>query len=278
MYPTFKLFSHQLAIQLTPGPDLIDNLHWQPVPGDDHAEVFPHIRKVNTNSSNSYIISTPFQIILIDPGGYAGQIDVLATEIERIRTAHPRPVFIYLTHTHFDHFVVMQSHTFFKGHVRAIIATHVTGGANLERADTALTQADMFQIRLNPMHVPIQFFSSNPGQEAELFEIYPLQAPGVCIRASDITIDDHLILKRQIVVFGTNNRIIVYHLPGHSHYSIGIQVRGLLSLATCYLQQVRELPVFMGGASRISSNHFVKSTGSWKTKGSRFDALGTVDR
>ena len=115
-------------MRLTHGSDLLENQCWQPVPGDEHAEIFPYIRKVDTNSSNSYIISTPSAIILIDPGGFIEQMDLLAAEIEKTRTENPRPVFIYLTHTHVDHFVVIQSHPFFSGPGRAIIAAHAAGG------------------------------------------------------------------------------------------------------------------------------------------------------
>ncbi|MEI6292253.1 MAG: MBL fold metallo-hydrolase [Methanomicrobiales archaeon] len=210
------------------GSDLLENQKWQPVPGDAHAEIFPYLRKVDTNSSNSYIISTPSQIILIDPGGFSEQMDLLAAEIETIRTANPRPVFIYLTHTHVDHFVVMQSHPFFLGPGRPILATHTTGAATLEIADTATTQADLFQIRLNPQHVPIQLFAPNLEQESGFFEICPLEAPCVRVQESDIQIDDQMLLKRQVIVSGPDERIDVYHLPGHSHDSICIRVGGLL--------------------------------------------------
>ena len=213
---------------LTRGSDLLENQKWQPVPGDDHAEIFPCTRKVDTNSSNSYIISTPSQIILIDPGGSMEQMDLLATEIVRIRAANPRPVFVYLTHAHIDHFLVMQSHPFFSGPERPTNAAHATGAANLQNADNATSQADMFQIRLNPMHVPIQFFAPDFELETGFFEICPLEAPSVRVQESDITIDDHLVLKRQIVVSGPHDRIEVYSLPGHSHDSICIRVGGVL--------------------------------------------------
>jgi glyoxylase-like metal-dependent hydrolase (beta-lactamase superfamily II) len=215
-------------MRLTHGSDLLENQRWQPVPGDDHAEIFPYIRKVDTNSSNSYIISTPSQILLVDPGGLMEQMDLLATEIERIRAENPRPVFVYLTHTHVDHFMVIQSHPFFKGSERPIIAAHAAGAASLEKADTATTQADLFHIRLNPMHVPIQFFAPNLEQKTGFFEICPLDAPCVRVQESDINVDDHLVLKRQIVVSGPHDRIEIYHLPGHSPDSICLRVGGLL--------------------------------------------------
>jgi glyoxylase-like metal-dependent hydrolase (beta-lactamase superfamily II) len=215
-------------MRLTHGSDLLENQRWQPVPGDEHAEIFPYIRKVDTNSSNSYIISTPTQIILIDPGGFSEQMDLLAAEIERKNAENPRPVFIYLTHSHIDHFVVMQSHPFFMGPGRAIIAAHITGATNLETANTATTQADLFQIRLTPQHVPIQLFAPNLESETEFFEICPLEAPCIRVQESDIGVDTGQLLKRQVVISGPNDRIDIYHLPGHSQDSICIRVGSLL--------------------------------------------------
>jgi glyoxylase-like metal-dependent hydrolase (beta-lactamase superfamily II) len=215
-------------MHLMHGSELLENQCWQPVPGDNHAEIFPCTRKVDTNASNSYIISTPSQIILIDPGGSMEQMDLLATEIERIRLANPRPVFVYLTHAHIDHFVVMQSHPFFSGPKMPTNAAHATGAATLQKADNAITQADLFEIRLSPMHVPLQFFSPDFDQKTEFFEICPLVAPCIRVRQSDLNIDDQLVLKRQIVVSGPYDRIEVYSLPGHSNDSICIRVGGLL--------------------------------------------------
>jgi metal-dependent hydrolase (beta-lactamase superfamily II) len=118
-------------MHLSSGNDLFENQHWQAVPGDEHARIFPYIRKVDTNSSNSFIISTPGQIILIDPGGFAGQMDMLAAEIESINTFNKRPVFIYLTHAHIDHFIVMQTHPFFRDSNRYILAAHANGAVSL---------------------------------------------------------------------------------------------------------------------------------------------------
>ena len=46
---------------------------WQPVPGCRDALIYPFIRKVDTVSSNSYLVRTPDVVILIDPGGLPEQ-------------------------------------------------------------------------------------------------------------------------------------------------------------------------------------------------------------
>jgi glyoxylase-like metal-dependent hydrolase (beta-lactamase superfamily II) len=213
---------------LTSGNELLTNQQWQTVPGDDHARVFPYIRKVDTNSSNSYIISTRGQIILIDPGGYKEQMDVIAAEIESAAVADPRPVFVYLTHTHIDHFLAIQSHPFFSGTHKVVLAAHVEGAASLEAADTEGTQADLFGQTFTPIQVPMKFFSPVHEPGSDFFEICPLEGPCVRVQDSDIRVDEHLILARQVVVVGPQDRVEIYHMPGHSPDSICIRIGAIL--------------------------------------------------
>ena len=49
-------------------------LTWQPVPGVSEANIYPLIRKIDTISSNSYLIETPECICLIDSGGLPEQV------------------------------------------------------------------------------------------------------------------------------------------------------------------------------------------------------------
>ncbi|MEI7857800.1 MAG: MBL fold metallo-hydrolase, partial [Methanomicrobiales archaeon] len=86
------------------GSEPLISLVWQPVPGATGAQIYPLIRKIDTLSSNSYLIQTDDIILLIDPGGLTEQSESLVRIIEEIRTGNERPVFVILTHAHLDHF------------------------------------------------------------------------------------------------------------------------------------------------------------------------------
>ena len=73
------------------GNDTLTPLVWQPVPGADGARIYPLIRKIDTISSNSYLIATPDVLILIDPGGLAEQAEQLALVIGECRREQDRP-------------------------------------------------------------------------------------------------------------------------------------------------------------------------------------------
>src|SRR5512137_2635007 len=73
------------------------------VPGLGRTEIIPHIRKIDLMSSNSYILSGEDQIALIDTGALDEQWDLLMNMMSALIDERPRPVVIYLTHTHLDH-------------------------------------------------------------------------------------------------------------------------------------------------------------------------------
>ena len=75
----------------------------QSVPGTRNVTIYPYLCKIDIMSSNSYLLSSPGQIALIDPGGVQSQIECLEEEIQILQDELPRPVVVYLTHVHIDH-------------------------------------------------------------------------------------------------------------------------------------------------------------------------------
>jgi glyoxylase-like metal-dependent hydrolase (beta-lactamase superfamily II) len=79
------------------------NQVWQPLPGTRQAEIYPYLRKPDLLSSNSCLIRTPEQIIMIDAGALAAQTADLGRMLKECLRERSRPVIIYLTHCHIDH-------------------------------------------------------------------------------------------------------------------------------------------------------------------------------
>jgi glyoxylase-like metal-dependent hydrolase (beta-lactamase superfamily II) len=75
----------------------------QPMQGARNVTLYPFLRKIDLMSSNSYLLSSPEQIALIDPGGMESQINLLEEEVQILQDELPRPVVVYLTHVHIDH-------------------------------------------------------------------------------------------------------------------------------------------------------------------------------
>lgn len=105
----------------------------QPVPGTRSTEIFPYIRKIDLMSSNSYLLSGDDQIALIDPGALDEQWDLLAERMVSLVEEKPRPVVIYLTHTHLDHCLQLKRCHEDKKLGRVFIAAQELGAEALER-------------------------------------------------------------------------------------------------------------------------------------------------
>ena len=203
-------------MHLQSGNELLDSQRWQEVPGTKNVVIFPFIRKIDTNSSNSYIIAMPGAVVLIDPGGLSDQMDLLAKEIESITTTKPVSVFVFLTHAHIDHFLVMLTHPFFYSNNAVVLAAHEKSAALLSAADTKCTQAELFGKTLKPLEVPLKFFE---GRETTKTQV-PAGEGGTYLLEADIFSGGHLAIRRERFCPGPGDSIEIFETPGHSPDSV----------------------------------------------------------
>ncbi|MEN6395821.1 MAG: MBL fold metallo-hydrolase [Methanoregula sp.] len=202
-------------------------LAWQHVPGATQANIYPLIRKIDTISSNSYLIETPEVICLIDPGGLPDQGIQLVAAIQELRDKLKRPLVIFLTHAHVDHFLSVQhapAATYFKD---AVFAVQETGADALERGDPFLTQANMMGFTVSPLSVGLKLLSlKNPAHDGSPVTYH-------AENGALITVTPHLRgndtgLGQVDISFGSNPLITIYHTPGHSPDSISLRIGRLL--------------------------------------------------
>jgi glyoxylase-like metal-dependent hydrolase (beta-lactamase superfamily II) len=213
-----------MRMHLQRGSDLLDTQCWQEVPGDKNTVIFPFIRKIDTNSSNSYILAMPGAVVLIDPGGLQDQMDLLAKEIESITTGNPVPVFVFLTHAHIDHFLVILSHPFFNSRNAVILAAHEKSAALLSAADTKCTQAELFGKTLKPVEVPLKFFGSGKNESTQV----PAGAGGAYLSEADIFSGGRLAVRRERFCPGPGECIEIIETPGHSPDSVCYRIGTVL--------------------------------------------------
>src|SRR5208283_1450701 len=137
---------------------LLINQIWQPLPGTRQSEIYPYLRKPDLLSSNSCLIRTPEQIILIDAGALAAQTADLGRIIKECHQELSRPVIIYLNHCRTvwnDLSFYSTGYTTVDGtgseeksaaphQSRARWAVDVTDGSCSNGSGTAVVQADHF--------------------------------------------------------------------------------------------------------------------------------------
>ncbi len=199
-----------------------DSVEWQPVPGAPGAALYPLIRKIDAISSNSYLITTSDVIILIDPGGLPEQAEHLMRVIGICKAGNDRPLFIFLTHAHTDHFVGIQADPAFTHPDAVVFAVQQSGACALESGDTTVTQSDLMQVPFFPMKVHLHLLSPE--------RVYP--SDGVSFpNGARITLTRDQTgagLPRETIEFGSGPVLTVYHTPGHSPDSICLQIGELL--------------------------------------------------
>ncbi|MDD1693334.1 MAG: MBL fold metallo-hydrolase [Methanoregula sp.] len=210
------------------GNDQLASLLWQPLPGAPAALIYPLIRKIDTISSNSYLIQTPDAILLIDPGGIPEQAEQLMQVVTEVRGEKERPVYVILTHAHIDHFCGIQNIPAFAYADTTVLMVQDTGASALERGDCGMTQADLMNTTISPMRVGHHILT----QDLKDHHSIPVEiclANGGLLTVTVSPADPlSLLPDRETIVFGPKTSIECYHTPGHSPDSICIRIGGLL--------------------------------------------------
>lgn len=208
------------------GNDPLTPFVWQAVPGADGARVFPLIRKIDNISSNSYIIATPDVLILIDPGGLPPQAEELSRVIGECRREHDRPVFVFLTHAHIDHFAGIFAVPSFASPQTVVFAVQDLGGEVLERGDVTMTQAELLGKTHPALKVGLHLFPRSWEADAGI----PVSVAFPNGATVTITCDQpgpDGTLPHARLLFGTGPALEAWHTPGHSPDSLCFRMGSL---------------------------------------------------
>jgi glyoxylase-like metal-dependent hydrolase (beta-lactamase superfamily II) len=180
---------------------------------------------MDTISSNSYLIQTSDVILLIDPGGLAEQAARLALVIEEIREGNDRPVFVFLTHAHLDHFFGTQCTPAFANPEGAVFAVQEAGAVALERGDAKLTQAELLGQTISPVRIGLPLITDERSGSCGV-PISLAFSNGAAVTITRGQTREGLLQER--IQFGPGPSLEVYHTPGHSPDSICLRMGGLL--------------------------------------------------
>ncbi len=162
---------------------------WSRFAGSEELSFYPMIRKIDILSSNSYLIGSEDDLILIDPGAIPEQADTILSVISKL-PKNRQLTGILLTHTHMDHCHSLVSHPKLSSFADRAYS-HVSGVHALKTEDYGVTQATLLGKRLSPTVLGNPLFSGN--QEAGRYG-----------------------LPEETIPFSGGLEITAYHTPGHS--------------------------------------------------------------
>jgi glyoxylase-like metal-dependent hydrolase (beta-lactamase superfamily II) len=206
---------------------MIEHMRSQHVEGSKDITLIPYIRKIDLMSSNSYILSGTDQIALIDPGGLKEQVSQLEKEVSWLQDELPRPVVVYLTHVHMDHWIQLKQGGDQGALSGAALAVQAAGADALEKQDPGITLADL--LGRDMIKVPVELKLLSPWDTALCGKYHQTLRDFIYdyeIRSQSI--GKGLDLKSQVASLGNNDHLEIYHTPGHSPDSICMQAGSLL--------------------------------------------------
>lgn len=183
---------------------MLEDQRWQPVPGTAGAEIYPFIRKPDVTCSNAYLIRTPGEVLIVDTGADAGQMDRILSLVEDLLREAPRPVLLVITHCHADHCYQAVRDRRFRSLPDLSVAAEETGARALESGDAARTVAEIMGWEIEPLPVGLPLLAARDRETLET--------------------GDGTVLHRQRVPLRSGDTLLVYHTPGHSPDSICIRL------------------------------------------------------
>jgi glyoxylase-like metal-dependent hydrolase (beta-lactamase superfamily II) len=202
----------------------IDANVWQKVPGTSAVEFFPIITKPSIVSSNCYIFAGPDAIMIIDPGASTEQTKQISRVVSDSLSASWRPVWIFLTHCHQDH--SQESGRFeLPPNTEIKRFAHHAGVDALERGDRNLTVAYLYPWLPEVCRARFDCKLFGPAQNLPSFATVSERAE---LRTEPVIMPDGAKWDRQWLPLGGNERVDIFHTPGHSACSISLQVGSLL--------------------------------------------------
>jgi glyoxylase-like metal-dependent hydrolase (beta-lactamase superfamily II) len=202
------------------GSDPLVPLQWQPAPGCRNTLIYPFIRKVDTTSSNSFLVRTPDAVILFDPGGLPEQAAHLSSLIQAVQEEVALPLVVILTHSHVDHYVGALSAPSLFSPDTAVVAVQESGVGIVESADRRMTQAEVLGRELAPLRVDLQLLA----KDRETARYSYANGATVTIVPGEAECG----LSREEISFGNGPRVVAYHTPGHSPDSCCFRMGALL--------------------------------------------------
>ena len=207
---------------------MLSNEAWQPVPGALGAEIYPYIRTPDLLSSNSCLLRTAEQIILID----AGALDDQSAEMDRLIDAclrdGQRPVILYLTHCHIDQSLGAHRRDLARETRPIRIAVQEEGVKILAEGNRHKTIAELYGTFFPPFRPDIPLLTVRDREHCLPRRFYLSSDAALTVETEKIATGLEAPLYRQVIPIGGGDHLEVFPAPGHSPDGICIRIGQIL--------------------------------------------------
>lgn len=211
---------------------MLHNRTWQPLPGTNSAWIYPYIRRPDALSSNSFLIRTSAQLVLVDAGALPGQTAELIRVAAECGADTTLPLVIFLTHCHIDHCLQASAYQE-KANMPAWIAAHVWGAEALTTMDSHKTTADLYGLTIPRMVPEIPLFSieGSEGQGERRIRLPKGVSMTISSKPWPCLLPDSANEANMLVInLGGGEQMEIYATPGHSPDSVCIRIGEVIFL------------------------------------------------
>jgi len=204
------------------------NRQWQPILGTRLIRIYPYFRKPDVLSSNTFLIESPEQITLIDPGAMEEQSREIETIIRGLFLENPRPVFIYLTHCHIDHSLHLPRYIAMRDQIPVWIAVHQDAVEAISTGDPKRTIAELYGLDYPCISPDISLLPPHIRTSLLAREVHLPDQTSIPINTVHLetTIDEPFYRKR--LPLGGGEVLEWFPTPGHSPDSVCLKVGDIL--------------------------------------------------
>ena len=190
---------------------MIENGKWTQVPGTREVQIYPLIRQPSILCSNSFILATSSQITVMDPGADTLQIAEIGKVLTSLLAEASRPVFVYLSHCHIDHFFAVPF--LLEADLGARLICHAEGARVLNRRDRAVTVSDLHALDVPACSVWAGIFGPEEPVEASPSAYHPFEE---MFQTERVEIQAGFSVPTVQVAVNGHDRMEIFQTPGHS--------------------------------------------------------------
>jgi len=206
---------------------ILEPNQWATAPGSNNVEIYPFIPKPCVACSSTFILKSDWFIIIIDPGAEVEHSEHIRRILLPLQQKKYRPVFIFFTHCHIDHYIAVPH--LMSAELGGEIICHVETARAIESRDDGITLAHMIGSDLPAVGSVRACFFENHGKDCSDKE-HPWT-----IENSIFTLDDGQIIPCQTFAISSNDKMEIFHTPGHSPDSVSYRLGSLLFTGDLHL-------------------------------------------
>ena len=205
---------------------MLNNHEWQPVPGTTACQIYPLEREPDVKCSNTYIIQSKTAVLVIDPGADENSVPRIIQILEQAVAKSRRPIFVFLTHCHYDHFKNFSALQ--KQNLTPYLFVQETGAEAIQDGDKLLTLSYMYNENWLPRQADAMLATRHAQDTLAIQRILLSNGETVSLLAKSIFVNETNRIFCQTLKLGEEDKLEIYSTPGHSPDSLTFRLGALL--------------------------------------------------